>query len=482
MPLVEKELDSECYIGDERLINLIDEAVVSLCKELRDEGKQCFLVGGATRDLLMGQKPKDWDLTTDATPEEMMKIFKNERVVPSGIKHGTITVIKDNEPYEITTFRTEGRYSDGRRPDYVAFTPSLEEDLKRRDLTINAIAYDPIGHKIVTTPNDGIHDLRNRVIKAVGDPGERFREDGLRPMRVCRFASRLNFDVSDATLKAIEENVDVIDNISSERIRDELIGILKSDKPSVGLECLRSTGLLKKVLPELDDLYGLEQTPQYHKYDVYWHTLHGLDSIPKENLAARVAFLFHDTGKKPARAWSERKQRYAFSGHEELSATLTEEIMTRLKFSKAEIDKAKAIVANHMMHDTSEWSDKAVRKLVNRVGEENVEDLLIMHEGDLRGKGRDITKELDNLKNLRERLKRLKEETGKAGFTSRDLAITGYDVMEYLDLSPSPEVGKAINHLTEKVMEDPSLNTKESLYALMNQMKCRKDTHVFLNV
>ena len=461
-----------CSIDSKDLYSMIDEAVISICEDLHAQGKECYLVGGATRDLLMGEKPKDWDLTTDATPDEVMEIFHGEKIVPTGLQHGTVTLIRGDEPYEITTFRTEGAYSDGRRPDYVRFTDDIREDLKRRDLTINSIAYSPMDDRIVTTEENGIEDLRNGVIRAVGDAGERFREDGLRTMRVCRFASRLNFDVEEETLRAVRENVGMIDKVSEERIREEIMGILKqSDKPSIGIECLRKTGLLEKVLPEVADLYGLEQAPQYHKYDAYWHTNVGLDSIPKEKYIERLEFLLHDIGKKPARAWSDSKQRYAYIDHDILGAEMASAVMERLKFSTAVSDRVVRVVRNHLLHDSSQWSDKSIRKLVNKVGEENLEDLLTVHRADIVGKGMDIDKYLREADILEDRLQRLREETGKVSFTAKDLAITGHDVMNYLQITPGPMVGRVLNHMVEKVMDDPSLNNRGDLMKMLEEVE-----------
>lgn len=454
-------------VMNEVLAEMVENEVIEICKMLKENGKECYLVGGATRDILMGLEPKDWDITTDATPDEVQKIFKNEKVIPTGIEHGTVTVLKGGEPFEITTFRTEGKYSDGRHPDYVKFTRSIQEDLQRRDLTINAIALDPLNGRIVTTPNDGLSDIRNRVIRAVGDPAERFREDGLRPLRVCRFASRLAFDIDEATKEAIKENLDVLDNISAERIRDEIMSILKqSEKPSIGFECLRETGLLDKVLPELVQAVGVEQTPQHHNKDVYYHTLAAVDSIPKDQYMVRLAALFHDVGKPRKKTVVDGRIR--FIGHDEESARMTVEIMERLKFSGDEIKQVHNLVKNHMVNYSGDWTDKAVRKFVNAVGEESVPDLIRLAKADTLA-----TKhtEVNDLESLEDRIRLLREQTGKAGFTARDLAVNGSDVMQYLNIPPSPEVGKIINSLVDKVMEDPSLNTKENLFRMMGQSR-----------
>ena len=462
-----------CTLDGHTLQTAIPNPVKDICRMLRDNGKECYIVGGATRDLLMGEEPKDWDLTTNARPDEMPEIFKPLHVIPTGEKHGTMTVMKDGEGYEVTTYRVDGPYTDKIRPDYIEFADSLQEDLQRRDLSINAIAYEPLDDRIVTTPNDGIHDLKARIIRAPGDPAARFAEHPIRLIRACRFQSRLGFDLDPATERALEENAELIRTQPDEAIGLELEKLLlQSERPSIGIECLRRAGILKIIWPELDATYGVEQPGQFHKYDVYKHTMEAMDATPKDNVDVRWALAWHDTGKPIVREWVEEKDRYMFIGHEDVSAELAKSGMRRLGFSNKKADKVASLAKHHMIHYSDEWTDKAVRKFVGKVGEENLEDLFLVKAGDIIGSGTDTDAGMAKCDRLRARIDSLRTESGKAEFGEKDLAVNGHDIMEHMGLEPGPQIREIKAYLLDKVLGDPGLNTKRDLYRLMDQIEC----------
>ncbi len=316
-------------------------------KTFNDAGFQCYLVGGCVRDLILGHDIYDYDFATDAKPREVIKLFK--RVIPTGVKHGTVTVLVRGMDFEVTTFRADGKYVDGRRPEEVHFATSLEEDVKRRDFTINGLAYDFNEDRIIDHVG-GRDDLERGIIRTIGSPMERFSEDGLRTFRACRIASKLNFDIETATLKAIEKTHDVARQVSVERIKDELMKLLESPKPSVGLEYMRTTGILKLFLPELDSCHGVEQN-KYHIHDVYYHSLYSCDAAPMDRPRIRLAALLHDIGKVKTRRLGAGGD-YTFYNHEVVGARQVRKLMRRLKFSNDDMDYVENLVLNHMFHYT----------------------------------------------------------------------------------------------------------------------------------
>ena len=418
-------------------------------------GHQCFLVGGAIRDMLLDRPVTDFDIATDALPEQVQRLF--QRVIPTGIRHGTVTVLFRGTQFEVTTFRVEGEYRDGRRPEEVRFTPSIEEDLKRRDFTINAMAYDLERNRLLD-PHDGVSDLERRLIRAIGDPLERFREDGLRPVRACRFAAQLEFRIEEATFAAIRGALDTVRLVSAERIREELERLLKASLPSVGFERMLEAGLLEIFLPELARCRGVEQRER-HCFDVFEHSLYTCDAAPRGNPVVRLAALLHDVGKPPALVRGEDGS-LTFHGHELLSAEMAEEITRRLRFPTRVIRQVTHLVRHHMFNYQEEWSDAAVRRFVARVGEENLPDLLALRRADQIGRCR--TREISfNLIELEKRVERLL--AGERALGLRDLAVSGREVMEHLALPPGPRVGFILDFLLESVLEDPELNRREKL-------------------
>jgi poly(A) polymerase/tRNA nucleotidyltransferase (CCA-adding enzyme) len=429
-----------------------------ICKAFKKAGFKCYLVGGGVRDVLLKKKPGTWDLTTDATPKQVSKLFK--KVVPTGIDFGTVTVIENKIPYEITTFRSDQRYVDGRHPSKVTFSKDLKEDLARRDFTINAIAYDPTTKELVDI-FDGQGDLKRKLIRAVGDPVERFNEDGLRPIRACRFAAKLNFKIEQKTLDAISKCLETAKKVSMERVHDELVRMLESDKPSIGIELMRRSGLLSIHIPELELGIDVKQPKPFHKDDVYWHNLYTCDAVSKDKPLLRLAALLHDISKP------ECKVEDTFYEHETKGVETTVKIMKRLKFSNEHINYVSNIIKNHMFNYTTEWSDAAIRRFIRRVGLKDLDDLFELRVADIKAMGRTVEK--GHPIGLRNRIKKIIKEQN--ALHTQDLKVNGNDVMKILGISPGPKVGEILNDLLEKVLDDPKLNTKAQLIKIIEQYK-----------
>ena len=306
------------------------------------------------------------------------------RTIPTGIAHGTVTVLTDGRPVEVTTFRGDGAYADGRHPVAVTFVPDIRQDLARRDFTVNAVAGDPLDGTVVD-PFGGLVDLRARLLRAVGDPDARFSEDGLRPMRAARFAATLEFDVEAATRAALGRHLDVFRKVSRERVRDELAKMLLAPRPSVGLHLLRESGLLAEFLPQLARTHGVPQN-RFHQFDLFEHTLHAVDGTPPR-LPVRLAALLHDLGKLEAVEWDERKGDRTFVGHERLSAAIAGEWLRELRFASRESEHVVALVANHGTYYDASWTDAAVRRWIRRVGVEHIDNQLALLAADLAAKG-----------------------------------------------------------------------------------------------
>ncbi len=435
----------------------IPRTAKSLAAVFASHGFQCHLVGGAVRDMLLGRSLTDLDIATDALPEQVRSLFR--RVVPTGIRHGTVTVLFQGARFEVTTFRTESGYSDGRRPDAVSFAPSILDDLSRRDFTINAMAYDLLAGRM-EDPHGGARDLAARLIRAIGVPEERFREDGLRPLRACRFAAQLGFSVDPDTLLAIPRILDVVAGVSAERVRDEILKILASPIPSVGLELMRQTGILAVVLPELCEGVGVAQG-DLHCYDVFTHSLHACDAAPRASLELRLAALLHDVGKPRARVVGDGG-RPTFHGHEKLSSELASSILQRLRLPTNVIRRVSHLVEHHMFNYQKEWSDAAVRRFIARVGEDAIDDLLALRRADQIGmcaENADVFPQ--GLSLLAGRVRALRE--GDRAFSVRELAVDGSDVMAALGIGPGPAIGTILAALLHAVLEDPALNEKEKL-------------------
>lgn len=448
--------------------------VLGLCRRLHDAGYEAHLVGGGVRDMLLGRPPADFDVATRARPEQVLELFGHAFAIPTGLQHGTVTVLSSTRRnVEVTTFRGEGAYLDGRRPSSISYVSTLDEDLSRRDFTMNAVAYEPLTGR-VSDPFDGRGDMRRRLVRAVGDPVARFSEDGLRPMRAVRQATQLEFEIEPATLAAIGATLDVFRKVSAERIRDELLKLLASRLPSRGLELMRETGLLGDVIPELLESVGCTQN-RFHKHDVWGHTLavvdgtRGGEATTKGELAVlRLGSLLHDVGKPRARQPREGAPgEFSFFQHERVGAEMADAIGRRLKLSTADRERVVAMVAHHMFFYKPEWTDGAVRRFVRQVGSDVLPALFALREGDVvgRGFGEDPEGEIGE---LRRRVETVAAEDAALRVT--DLAVDGRDVMRVLGIPPSRRIGEILERLLELVLDDPSLNEKEKLEALIAKM------------
>jgi tRNA nucleotidyltransferase (CCA-adding enzyme) len=421
---------------------------------LEGDGHRAALVGGCVRDLIRGIPVSDWDVATSARPDQVHALFPG--AIPTGIKHGTMTVPTTAGPCEVTTFRVERGYADARHPDEVRFVPDLEPDLARRDFTVNAIAWDPVTNR-VTDPFGGREDLARGLLRAVGDPLERFREDGLRPVRAARFAATLEFDVEEATERGLGQARDRVARVAVERIRDELTKMLAAREPSRGFEVLRRADLLSLLLPELAACVAVPQN-RYHAYDVYFHTLYTVDAAPREKPVVRLAALFHDVGKPATRA--ERDGEATFYNHQHESARLAAEAMTRLRYPNDTIEQVVHLVRHHMFDYRDEWTDAAVRRFVRAVGPDHIADLFDLRIADNVGNGTKVGFP-HYLETFRARIEGVL--SARAALRIRDLAVRGEDVMRELGVPPGPRVGKVLEGLLQEVLENPALNERERL-------------------
>ncbi len=441
----------------------IAQPVLEICKELRNAGESAWIVGGCVRDMLRGEKVNDWDVATTALPKKVQDTFR--RVIPTGIDHGTVTVLWKGESFEVTSLRGEGAYSDGRRPDNVVFVGNIEQDLARRDFTVNAIAYDPVDGQVVD-PFDGLTDMRNRVLRAVGNPTARFREDGLRILRGARFVATLEFELEEETEAAFGSALDTFRKVSPERVREEWLKAMKASTPSRAFEVMRRTGILEVTYPELLEQVGCEQN-QWHAYDVWNHTMRVLDESDGDPIE-RVAALLHDVAKPRTRAKSDKTNDWTFYHHEKVGADMADRWLRDYRFSNSERDLITGLIRHHLICYSSEWTDAAVRRFIKRVGADNVDPLLRLGTADALGKGRNVEAELAALKELRGRVEQAIEEGG--ALTTGDLAIGGNDVIPLLDGGAGPAVGQILRALLEKVIDDPSLNTRDKLMPLAEEL------------
>lgn len=417
-------------------------------------GFSAYLVGGAVRDWFLGKPCKDYDIATDAEPKEVQALFR--KTIPTGIAHGTVTILYKGEKIECTTFRCEADYSDGRRPQKINYVRSIEEDLSRRDFTMNAIAVSLKDGSIVD-PFEGVKSIKSKTIKTVGSPLDRFGEDGLRPIRAIRFASQLGFKIEEETLKAIPLSIEVCKKVSIERFRDEFVKMLLSEHPIISLRLLEDTGLLKVFLPELSDCRGVEQKGM-HSFDVLDHSFLSCDAAPQDNPIVRLAALFHDIGKVSTREKNEYGA-YTFYKHEAVSEKLTKKIMQRLKFPNKEIEEVSHLVGLHMFHYTEDWSDAAVRRFIVRAGVENIPNLFDLRRAD----GFGMTGQAPDLSNLVSFKKRLEKVIAEdSALSLKDLAVGGRELME-IGIPAGPKLGIILQKLFEAVLEDPSQNTKAQL-------------------
>lgn len=432
--------------------------VLDLCDRLRSQGKRAWIVGGCVRDLLLGRVANDWDVATEARPKELLRIFP--RAIPTGIEHGTVTIVKDRHHYEVTTLRGEGTYSDGRRPDWVEFVDEISADLARRDFTVNAMAVDPLDGRVID-PFDGQGDLSRGLLRAVGDPRERFAEDGLRVLRAARFVATLELTLDPATEAAVRPTIDTFRKVAQERVRDEWMKTMKARTPSRAFEVMRRTGILEVTCPELLEGVGMEQN-KWHAYDVWRHGLECMDACTGDPIL-RIAALLHDVGKPRTRAWSDKTADYTFYDHDRVGAEIAEPIAARLRFSNEERARIVSLVRNHLFHYSDEWADAAVRRWIRRVGLERVDDLYALNDADVRAKGRDFEPDIEALARLKARVAQVMAEG--AALSTRDLKVNGHDLIRELGVAPGRVIGEVLDALLEAVISDPSANDRDSLLA-----------------
>ena len=445
--------------------------IVGVARTLYDGGFEVYLVGGCVRGLLMGREIADWDFATNATPEQIQGLF--EHTVYEN-DFGTVGVVLDGVPdgaadhtvVEVTPYRKEKGYSDNRRPDEVVFCDSLDEDLARRDFTINALAYNPVTEELVDRYG-GIADLHQGFIRSVGDPAERFEEDALRLMRAVRIATQLGGTVEEETLRVIQEKSDTLKSIAAERVREEFVKIVMANTPDTGLRLLLQTGLLAHIVPELLDGDGVEQS-QAHRYDVLEHNIRTLahSGVKQFRLEVRLAALLHDIGKPKTRAWHKERGDWSFHAHEVVGARMVRKILKRLKFSKEIIETVSLFVRWHMFFsDPEKVSLSGVRRMVARVGEQHIWDLIDLRVCDRIGTGRPKEKPY----RLRKYVS-LVEEVLREPITPGTLVIDGTVLMRELNLKPGPNIGYILHILLAEVLDDPSQNTKDALLARAKEL------------
>jgi tRNA nucleotidyltransferase/poly(A) polymerase len=451
-------------------------------------GKKAYLVGGAVRDMVLGMAASDYDVATDATPQEVSRMFRT--VIPTGIKHGTVTVRFKGRSIEVTVFRTEGVYSDGRRPDAISYAPTIEADLSRRDFTMNAMALElPSGALI--DPYGGRDSLKQKYIRCVGRAAERFLEDGLRPLRAVRFSARLGFNLDSELLDAIPAALSITAKVSAERVRLELEKTVMSRMPCPAFLVMEQTGLLKLILPELAACRGVEQRG-FHTFDVLDHSLYALEWAAANDypLAVRLAALFHDIGKPRCARFApaapsqdglpeggsnegspgSRLQRggfWTFYNHEKESERLCRALMERLRWPNAVMQETAHLVKEHMFHYEPAWNDGAVRRFIARAGEYSIEPLFMLRRADTYGFARRPPPP-DLLLPFSERIEQTLAKS--RALSLKDLAINGNDLLT-LGIHNGRRIGILLCALLDAVMTDPSLNTREKLLEIAAKME-----------
>ena len=449
------------YGGEESKIMKIElpRKVSFIISNLSLHGYEAYAVGGCVRDAILAKDPKDWDITTSATPKEIKGLFRH--TVDTGIEHGTVTVLLGKESFEVTTFRIDGTYEDGRHPSSVTFTRDLLEDLKRRDFTINAMAYNDEVRLVDKV--GGMKDLNHHLIRCVGDPKTRFSEDYLRILRGVRFSAQLGFKLEQHTIEGMVELAPHLSKISAERVRDELVKLLISNNPDKIHEAYQ-LGITKVILPEWDAMVGVEQRSPHHSYDVASHTLLALREV-KQDKILRLAILFHDMG-KPETKTTDSKGVDHFVGHEVAGERIAREVMNRLRFDKDTIKKVTKLVVYHdyPLNSTS----RAVRRAINRIGVELFPYYLAMRVANIKAQSHYERKE--KLKKV-VRVQKMYQKVIREGqcVSLRELAITGGDLIE-LGMEPGPQIGEVLKELLEFVLDHPKYNTREYLLPLSKKL------------
>lgn len=419
---------------------------------LEDAGCEAYAVGGCVRDSILGGTPHDWDITTSAEPQVVKGLFN--RTIDTGLKHGTVTVRMGGQGFEVTTYRIDGDYGDGRHPDSVTFTRSLEEDLKRRDFTINAMAYnDRAG---VVDIFGGQEDLKKGLIRCVGNPKDRFTEDALRILRAARFAARFGFEIDPEAKRVMKEKAETLHKVSAERIREEFVKLIVSPHPDM-VRTLYELGLTAVFLPEFDTMMATPQNTEHHMYDVGEHTIHVMENVPEEKVL-RLSALFHDVGKPACRKTDDHGTDH-FLGHPALGADMTAGIMRRLKFDNDTIESVTRLVRFH--DERFPVTQRNVRRFISRLGSEYFEDMLVLKRADVLGQ---------SMYQREEKLARI-DEMGRVGreimtnaepLSVKDLCLGGKDLMD-LGVAKGPEIGAILKELLRQVVDEPERNERETL-------------------
>lgn len=429
--------------------------VYFIIQELEKHGHEAYMVGGCVRDSVLGRKPHDYDICTSATPDEILQAFPYEEIIPTGLQHGTVTILINKEPFEVTTYRIDGDYSDNRRPDNVIFTKNLVEDLRRRDFTINAMAYNPKTGLI--DPFNGMEDIKYKKIRCVGSAEDRFNEDALRILRAIRFEAQLNFAGLPETMFEIERQYERLNNISIERINSEFCKIVVSEQFCV--ELVLYPNVFSLFIPELKDLICFQQNNPYHSYDVFDHTVHAIEKCESDDLVVRLAVFFHDFGKPHSYQDGEGGIRH-FKGHGKVSAEITNSIMKRLRFDNETRNNVVELVYYH--DATFEVGKKYVKRWLNKIGEKQFRRLLEVRKADIKGQKPDYEKsrikKVDNIESILEEI--LQEQEC---FSLKDLSVNGNDVKKTMNLKEGKDVGYWLNEILKRVMDGELVNNRDDL-------------------
>lgn len=424
---------------------------------LQENGHKAYVVGGCVRDSIIGRPIHDWDICTSATPDEMLEIFKNERIIETGLQHGTVTIVMNGEPYEVTTFRIDGVYSDNRRPDNVSFTNDLVEDLRRRDFTINAMAYND--DEGLIDPFGGLKDIKWKKIRCVGSAKERFEEDALRILRAIRFASQLEFVMMPETDWEIHQQYKNLENISIERINSEFCKIASSSDFCVQMVLYQDVFSL--FIPELKDMFNFPQNNPYHDYDVYGHTIHAVEECKSEDLTIRLAVFFHDIGKPHSCQDGEDGIRH-FKGHGKVSAEMTDDIMKRLRFDNETRNDVVDLVYYH--DATFEVGKKYVKRWLNKIGEKQFRRLLEVRKADIKGQKTEYEQSrIDKVDSIEQILEEVLQE--EECFLLKSLAVNGKDLID-IGYKSGKELGTVLQRLLDMVIGEEINNDKDELLKL----------------
>jgi len=433
-----------------------------IIETLEKSGYIAYAVGGCVRDSVMGKTPKDWDICTSALPEQTKKSFEKERVIETGLKHGTISLLLDKKTYEITTFRTDGHYTDNRRPDTVNFVPDLETDLKRRDFTINALAYHP--EEGMIDYFGGVEDIKRKLLRCVGEADKRFKEDALRIMRALRFSSTLNFEIEHGTLEAIMRNRKLPGKVAVERIREELDALLLGENVENVLK--KHSKVLETIIPEIAALVGFDQKNSYHDLDIWSHTAKAVANASPDRVV-RLALLLHDIAKPEC--YTETKGVGHFYGHPEAGAEKAERILSRLKYDKETI---KTVINLILYHDADiEPEDKAVKRWLNRLGVREMRLLCQVKMADTTAKSSErIISQIAEIEEITAMIDEIVEN--RSCFTLQNLEISGTDLIN-CGIPEGEEIGKTLQELLEQVINSQLPNEKEPLLAAVRQRRAR---------